>query len=454
MDIKYSEMIENVSTNISNYMSLNIEELLENSIKLDEIVQEKLRDIGKKTLEKLYSDLLFVFDLKVRERGMAINETTEISYKTILGEIRVRSPYYRDKETKESYRPMREELGIEGGGVSAKVERALSDFGIEKSFSRACQQFKEHYGFEVSKSCLRLKTLEVSNDAEEYIEKRLEKSVKMYDNIAEQKVNKEAMLAELDGCEIRTGVFKKIEYVGEDGKPCEKKKKVENWRDVRTGLIRPLDEVDASYISGLESHSDICEQLFALACERGLSSKTKVVAPGDGGHGIREELESHFPNVQFILDVFHLKQHLFETAEDMGIEDAIRNVWVKRYFDQIYEGEVCKVIKEFEELYEKSKNDRLRRLIGYISRFKDAVNYAYFKENDWPLGSGEIESAHRYIPQERLKIPGAYWNPNNVNPMLALRVVKANKWWGDFWNWRLERKKMTIPNFGKGIQGF
>ncbi len=50
-----------------------------------------------------------------------------------------------------------------------------------------------------------------------------------------------------------------------------------------------------------------------------------------------------------------------------------------------------------------------------------------------PIGSGEIESAHRYIPQKRLKIPGATWHPDTVNPMLALRIVRANGWWDDFW---------------------
>jgi hypothetical protein len=37
------------------------------------------------------------------------------------------------------------------------------------------------------------------------------------------------------------------------------------------------------------------------------------------------------------------------------------------------------------------------------------------------------------IPQKRLKIPRATWHPNTINPMLALRVIRANDWWNDFW---------------------
>jgi hypothetical protein len=59
--------------------------------------------------------------------------------------------------------------------------------------------------------------------------------------------------------------------------------------------------------------------------------------------------------------------------------------------------------------------------------------YDYFRAIGLPIGSGEVESAHRYIPQKRLKIPGATWHPDSINPMLALRIIRANNWWEDFW---------------------
>ena len=73
-------------------------------------------------------------------------------------------------------------------------------------------------------------------------------------------------------------------------------------------------------------------------------------------------------------------------------------------------------------------------------RFKEAVHYNKFRSLGLPIGSGEIESAHRYIPQKRLKIPGATWHPDTINPMLALRVIRANDWWDDFWSHLVEKK--------------
>ncbi len=85
----------------------------------------------------------------------------------------------------------------------------------------------------------------------------------------------------------------------------------------------------------------------------------------------------------------------------------------------------------------------------YLERFRQSVHYKRYREWGLPIGSGEIESSHRYIPQKaerprrgllgvrthqaRLKIPGATWNPQTINPMLALRVIRANNWWSDFW---------------------
>ncbi|MFZ1831048.1 MAG: ISKra4 family transposase, partial [Candidatus Competibacteraceae bacterium] len=50
-----------------------------------------------------------------------------------------------------------------------------------------------------------------------------------------------------------------------------------------------------------------------------------------------------------------------------------------------------------------------------------------------PIGSGEIESAHRYIIQERLKLPGAWWSPEHIETMLALRLNRANREWETYW---------------------
>jgi hypothetical protein len=51
----------------------------------------------------------------------------------------------------------------------------------------------------------------------------------------------------------------------------------------------------------------------------------------------------------------------------------------------------------------------------------------------WPIGSGEIESAQRYIAQQRLKRPGAWWRVKHAEYMLAVRITRRNDDWEAYW---------------------
>ena len=69
--------------------------------------------------------------------------------------------------------------------------------------------------------------------------------------------------------------------------------------------------------------------------------------------------------------------------------------------------------------------DIIQRERQHLSRHRDALGYIDAYNQGLPLGSGKIESAHRYIPQKRLKLPGTQWSPTTVQLMLALRVLRA-----------------------------
>ena len=106
---------------------------------------------------------------------------------------------------------------------------------------------------------------------------------------------------------------------------------------------------------------------------------------------------------------------------------------MKNQIASISDGKVFEILEELQQKHDQNQNDRLKRLIGYVKRFCDSVNYNEYRDKGYPIGSGEIESAHKSVPQKRLKIPGATWHPSSIYPMLALRVLRADDWWDDFW---------------------
>lgn len=182
----------------------------------------------------------------------------------------------------------------------------------------------------------------------------------------------------------------------------------------------------------MNKYPELVWQLERAAFIQGISARTQVIAVADGGNGLREALEKQFPRLIFILDRPHLKQHFYAGAEAIGIMGIERHTWVSDKLHLIDCGGVKQVIWQLKS-YQGQGIKRIINLSEYLKRFSDAVHYERFLAQSFPIGSGEVESAHRYIPQKRLKIPGATWHPDTVNPMLALRIIRANGWWEDFW---------------------
>jgi hypothetical protein len=62
----------------------------------------------------------------------------------------------------------------------------------------------------------------------------------------------------------------------------------------------------------------------------------------------------------------------------------------------------------------------------YRWRHRGHTSYLRLRRGGYPLGSGGIESANKFICHTRLKRSGAWWYENNCNQMLALRCAKYN----------------------------
>ncbi len=435
MDGRYAELIEETSGKFADGLLADVEYLIEIGVELDGFVLEGLRAVGRSVMGRLYEALGAVLVARMSSPTLRVERRPKVPFRTVFGELEVESPYLRNRTTGESRRPMLETFGVEGKRYSSRADRAMTDFGADKSFDRAAKSFAEHYGWEIGRTTILRRTHAVADEAVEFLQERLSEAEEAYDRPLAERQGVEEMVSQLDGCEIRTGVLQPAS--GPDGK----RHRDEAWREVRTGLVRPVGAVDATYVCEMASYPEVCDDLFAVACLRGLSERTQVIGVGDGANGLREEMAAHFPNFRYILDRPHLKTHLFETAEALGIEGALRPRWVRSYLDRLHQGDSEGVLDDLRDLLKATSCQRLKRFIDYLERFADAVHYDLYEKKGWPLGSGEVESAHRFIPQERLKIPGACWHPDRVNPMLALRVVRVNGWWGDFWQWRKGRKR-------------
>lgn len=431
MDTRYLNWIEKASTELTALLR-TVEgdvALSQRAPRLDAEVRLLLRALGQAVVGRLWATLLGASVAAAKSRGLVVQRRIPWLFYTVFGAVVLEAAYlWRPGE---SHNPARDVLGLHHRGRSPAVERALVDFGAEESFGHAVERFREHYGFEPGRTTLWRLTCQVAAEAEKVVEKRLAAALPAYEQPSWERPGADQVLVEMDGCELRTATL-------EPGTPGEtspqgrpKRHREIAWRDVRLGLVRPLGEVEPTVVGGMEPFAQVAEKLFAAGVLRGMTPRSEVGGVADGGIGVREALDARFAGLRFILDRCHLASHLHETAEALGLHDGAAAGWVDERLSRLSRGEAPAVIAELR--VQAAPPPRLVRLIGYLERFADAVHYDAFRAQGWPSGSGEVESTHKSVPQKRMKIPGASWHPDTINPMLALRIVRANRWWDDLW---------------------
>lgn len=142
-----------------------------------------------------------------------------------------------------------------------------------------------------------------------------------------------------------------------------------------------------------------------------------LVCLGDGHDGIWNligELATRETRWE-ILDWYHLKENLYKVGGSLKrLKQASALLW---------QGQVEAAITLFADCRRK----QAKNFCAYLDKHRlRIVNYAYYQaEQLCSVGSGAVESGVKQIDR-RLKISGAQWKPENVNPMLQLRTCYLN----------------------------
>ncbi len=143
MNLKYLETIETASTLLAEAIVSDMEEALSYGAGLDRSVEDLTHAIGQDTLTLVYARISSHLTEQRQQEGWQIEHHSTVIFKTLFGPVVVDSPYLQKSGEAGGVRPMRQVMGVEGNRYSEAVERALVDFGSEKSFERAARQFRE-----------------------------------------------------------------------------------------------------------------------------------------------------------------------------------------------------------------------------------------------------------------------------------------------------------------------
>jgi len=88
-----------------------------------------------------------------------------------------------------------------------------------------------------------------------------------------------------------------------------------------------------------------------------------------------------------------------------------------------------------------AQHKEVQEHLEYLRKREMLMQYPQFRRDDWPIGSGMVESANKNVVEARLKGTGMHWERTHVNPMLALRNAICNDRWREMWKTALKHHR-------------
>jgi len=309
---------------------------------------------------------------------------------------------------------------------SEALQRAITDFGADGPFADAAAKLREHYGIDVPVSTVRAIT-----EHHGAMMRARQPQASPWPEAA----GVGRLIAELDGSmvpRVETGAAG-----AEQGPRDRRKTRQVSWTEARLCLVREPGSVTPRFGATMGSVEAAGDQLWECAVAAGAGHQTRVHGLGDGAPWITDQVDRTFgTQATYLVDFYHLCDYLAAAADVVaGPEKAAWMEEKKTWLRENRWPEVLDTLRPFVEPDSVADKDApVRACSRYISNRTDCLDYQGALAAGLPIGSGEIESAHRYIIQSRLKRAGAWWTLDNLENMLALRVLRANREWHAYWS--------------------
>lgn len=212
-----------------------------------------------------------------------------------------------------------------------------------------------------------------------------------------------------------------------------------SWKEVRLCLAHePGRETPVYFGATTGSVSDAGQQWRECTIVAGAGKRTRFHGLGDGAAWITEQMDLTFgARGEYLLDFYHLCDYLSAAAGAIVGDDKAG--WIEEKQELLKQNRWQEVVESLQPFLEDAhladQNAPVRACYRYIENHTDFIDYKGAIAEELPIGSGEIESAHRYVLQKRLKVSGAWWTLENLAKMMALRVNRVNEAWECYWSW-------------------
>jgi hypothetical protein len=316
-----------------------------------------------------------------------------------------------------------------------RMMAAIAKEGIKcTSYPRSAAEITEKYHFEISPAQVKRITdyvgrLAYLSDCERADSARETENQKI-DRRKRRRRQNDVLYIEFDGSMVDT----RVETEGSSWKECKialafSSANFHRWINHEGEECQALGKRDIVGIIG--SVDDFRYHVLALAKRNDYDYCSEVVVITDGAKWIIPFVENLFPRATHILDKFHAKENASRFANAVKSGKNQKAAYAKKLNELIDAGDVDGLLKMTEAYKEWKSRNGILNFHTYVASHQKCMNYPEYEKKGYFVGSGAIESCHRYVMQNRMKQPGQRWNVDTGQGILSLKSRYESGNWND-----------------------
>ena len=354
---------------------------------------------------------------------------------TMVGPVTVERPYFYCTACRHGFYPLDEALGLSDHVKQTDIQEAACELALDMPYEQAAQYLDKWTDASISDCVLHdlvgeigtdVTVLEVCPTAEE-IQARIAE-------VAAGKKWKPILVLAIDGADVPTRPD-----TAKGTRPGRKKVRARRgrwkseWREAKGFRFYLVDEDRIVHLISwhqVQTEEELGEALRQIQ-QAGLipEEDVRLCGIGDGAPWIWKWIKNLFPSARQILDYYHCSGYLHAVAKaQYGADPARATEWLEATLARLFCNEGAGVIWGLQRMKPVSDEagKALESALTYFTPRLEQITYGRHRKGGYPIGSGAIESAHRFIGHIRLKRSGAWWYTENSNAILALRCARYN----------------------------
>lgn len=197
---------------------------------------------------------------------------------------------------------------------------------------------------------------------------------------------------------------------------------------------KPRNKRVAASVKKSQEHA--IDEMFLEAKYRDPEQRRPWCALVDGAEHQLEVINAHIKRhgvrVTVIMDFIHVLEYVWEAAHCFfKTGDEAAEKWVAEKALEILRGNAGQVAGGIRRKATKLELDENRRknadkCASYLLKHKQYLRYDEYLKEGFPIATGVIEGACRYLVKDRMDLTGARWGLENAEAVLKLRALRAS----------------------------